>query len=245
MDNTLAPLVVGYKGEIGSFILQELLKCYPKATNIYCFDINENYTERIRRIKKSDIIFLCIPLEQTVDWLIKFEPYLRDKIIFEQTSLKGVLFKDKCFKKIQHLNIKSMHILFKPSMTAKADWSIAFIKPKDRFLVNDAIYWYEYTTMFDIPEKNFVYYEGWEDHDKDMAIQQALLHKVLLLVDKLNETCHKKRVTYLSKKVHELVLRIKCGNKNMYELIQKNPKLRKLNATFLENFKNFKIQDFI
>ena len=34
-----SPLVVGYKGEIGSFILQGLLRTMPKALDILCYDI--------------------------------------------------------------------------------------------------------------------------------------------------------------------------------------------------------------
>ena len=59
------PLVVGYKGEIGSFILQGLLKTMPKAKDIWCFDINETEKDKIARIKKADYIFLCVPLQDT------------------------------------------------------------------------------------------------------------------------------------------------------------------------------------
>ena len=44
------PLVCGYKGEIGSFILSGLLKVMPKALDIWCVDVNETESEVIDRI---------------------------------------------------------------------------------------------------------------------------------------------------------------------------------------------------
>jgi prephenate dehydrogenase len=108
------PMVVGYKGEIGSFILNGLLRVMPKALDIWCVDINESDEEVESRIKVADTIFLCVPLQKTVDWLLKFKTLLKDKIIIEQCSLKEWIYNNKS---LQGLNIKSMHILFRPSQT--------------------------------------------------------------------------------------------------------------------------------
>ena len=249
MNKKLSPLVVGYKGEIGSFILQGLLRVWPKAVNIYCFDVNDTYKDRIERIKKSDIIFLCVPMEETVNWLIKYKRFLKKKIIFEQTSLKGIIFDDKRFKEISHLNIRMMHILFKPSMTPKEDRSLALIKPINVMDIHNMIVWeefvWDFVHMFDMKKENIEYHNSWERHDAIMATQQALVHKVLLLLDKFNNNCGGKRNTYLSKKIEELTLRIKLGNKDMYKLIQNNPKLKAINKLFLELFEKFKIEDYL
>jgi prephenate dehydrogenase len=84
-----APLVVGYKGEIGSFILNGLLKTMPKASNIWCVDINDSPDEVAERIKRSDFIFLCVPLDKTIEWVNVWKRLLKDKVIVEQCSLKA------------------------------------------------------------------------------------------------------------------------------------------------------------
>ena len=63
------PLVIGYKGEIGLFILMGLIKIMAKALDIWCVDINETKEEVEQRIKIADTIFLCVPLETTLEWL--------------------------------------------------------------------------------------------------------------------------------------------------------------------------------
>jgi prephenate dehydrogenase len=82
------PLVIGHKGEIGSFLVNGLLKYMDKALDILCFDVNETQEEVEERIKKSDVIFLCVPVKQTVNWLKTYKSLLSGKIIFEQASLK-------------------------------------------------------------------------------------------------------------------------------------------------------------
>jgi hypothetical protein len=63
------PLVIGYKGEVGSFVLGGLLRIMPKALDIWCVDVNETKREVEQRIKISDVIFLCVPLQMTLEWL--------------------------------------------------------------------------------------------------------------------------------------------------------------------------------
>ena len=108
------PLVVGYKGEIGSFILNGLLRIMPKALDIWCVDINETYEETIQRIQIADVIFLCVPLQDTEAWLLKHKEQLSGKKIIEQCSLKEWIYENQ---KLRDLNIMSMHILFRPSQT--------------------------------------------------------------------------------------------------------------------------------
>ena len=119
------PLVVGYKGEVGSFLLNCLLKVMPKALNVWCYDINETPIEREHRINLADYIFLCVPLKETRQWLIDYKPLLENKTIIEQASIKGPIFADEDIKK---LRIMSMHLLFRPSATSNlADRNCAFI----------------------------------------------------------------------------------------------------------------------
>jgi hypothetical protein len=94
------PLVVGYKGEIGSFILSGLLRVMPKALNIWCTDVNESDEEVASRIKIADVIFLCVPLQSTLNWLLKFKNLLKDKTIIEQCSLKEGLFENESIKEL-------------------------------------------------------------------------------------------------------------------------------------------------
>jgi prephenate dehydrogenase len=230
LDN-LSPLVVGYKGEIGSFILQGLLRLVPKALNIWCFDINESEREKIARIKKSDLIFLCVPIQETVDWLVKYNKYLKGKTVIEQTSLKSILYKNKKLPIVKGYTLLSMHILFRPSSTPnKEDRSVALI---------DNINWETYINDIKIitDTSNIVVFKSWEDHDRSMAYNQALVHRVLLsLGDCLSGI---RGETFVSKKVKELVERIENGDKVLYNIIQKNEFLPKKLEEFNQNLKDF------
>ncbi len=226
------PLVVGYKGEIGSFILNGLLKVMPKALNIWCVDINETESEVIDRIQKSDIIFLCIPILKTKDWLIKYKLLLHKKVIIEQTSLKSWL-NDPILKS---LDIRSMHVLFRPSQTLDfKDRKIALIGPGFDEITAASI--------MQITNSDIVWYDNIEAHDKAMAIQQALIHRTLLLLGKaLNQTYGS---TYISKKVSELCNRIKQGDLELYKTIQDNKHLDEPLKKLINDLQTFKIEDFL
>lgn len=213
------PLVIGYKGEIGSFILQGLLKIMPKATNIWCFDINETSKERIDRIKKSDVIFLCVPLDETVDWLAKYQKYLKGKKVIEQSSLKSVLFDSKKLA-VCYYELLSMHILFRPSATPDPkDRQIAFIG-KEWNIISNCKLRILICKMLNSTETS---YENYKEHDEDMAYQQALVHRNILLLDRFLPRTH----TYMSKQIHRLAERIKAGDPKLYKMIQENPHAQK------------------
>jgi prephenate dehydrogenase len=105
-------LIVGYKGEIGSFILNGLLRVMPKALDIWCVDVNETEGETVERIKIADVIFLCVPIDVTLEWLVTYKMLLSKKMLLEQCSLKELVYKSK---DIEDLDIRSMYILFRPS----------------------------------------------------------------------------------------------------------------------------------
>ena len=88
-------MIVGYRGEIGSFILNGLLRVMPKALNIFCSDVNESEDEVVERIEKSDTIFLCVPMNKTIDWIVRYKELLKGKTILEQCSLKVGICKDE------------------------------------------------------------------------------------------------------------------------------------------------------
>lgn len=205
-----SPLVIGYKGEIGSFILNGLLRIMPKALNIWCVDVNETEEEIKERIEKSDTIFLCIPISMTLDWIVTYKDLLCNKMLLEQCSLKEDICKDG---RIQGLDIRSMHILFRPSQTPNLnDRKVGLVKNQfDENLAKD---------IADITQSEIVWYDSVEEHDKEMAIQQALTHRMLLLLGGALENCNGS--TYISKKVIELSNRIKQGDLGLYKKIQGN-----------------------
>jgi len=214
------PLVIGYKGEIGSFILNGLLKVIPKALNVWCVDINETEQEIVDRINRSDVIFLCVPLQQTTKWIKKYKGMLQGKIIIEQCSLKEDIFND-----IDDLglDVRSMHILFRPSSTPNLSDRRLGLFP-DQF--NAAMV----KLLKNITQSDIVWFSDISEHDKSMAINQALVHRVLLtLGEMLKETNSN---TFIGQKVVELSERIKCGDKVLYKMIQDN---RHLNGK-LEEF---------
>ena len=225
------PLVCGYKGEIGSFILSGLLKVMPKALDIWCVDVNETESEVIDRIQKSDTIFLCVPIFKTVEWLLHFKLLLRGKTVIEQTSLKGWLNDDR----LKDLDIRSMHILFRPSQTPNyCDRKVALINSQFPTNISEKI--------LQITDSQVIWFENIDEHDREMAIQQALVHRVLLVLGDALKKCHGS--TYVSQKVLELCERIKKGDLALYKAIQTNPHLNTHLGEFIYNFRDFKIEEY-
>lgn len=226
------PLVVGYKGEIGLFILNGLLRIMPKALNIWCFDINETEEEKIERIKKADYIFLCVPIQDTVRWLLKYKHYLKDKIIVEQCSLKMFLN----VPQLEDLKILSMHILFRPSATPN-------IKDRNCVVLQDNCTIEFIDKMKEVLQSKVTLVDwDYKAHDTRMAFKQALAHRVLMVLD---ETIGEEDSTYITKKVHELVERIKLGDKTLYSIIQDNKFLDEALQKFDELLKTFDLSKYM
>lgn len=225
-----SPLVVGYKGEIGSFILSGLLRIMPKALNIYCVDVNEEECEVIERIQKSDVIFLCVPIFMTKDWLNHYKTVLRGKIIIEQCSLKGDLYKDEV---VNGLDVRGMHILFRPSQTPNlSDRSVALILP--HFTRTWA------TDIEQITQSKVCWYNNIAEHDEEMARDQALTHRVLLTLAK-----EIKGYTYIGRRVKELAERISKGDPRLYNAIQNNKQLPNVLKNFDNALKTFDINNYM
>jgi len=226
------PLVIGYKGEIGSFILNGLLRIMPKALSIFCIDINETEEEVKERIEISDVIFLCVPIQMTTDWILKHKELLKNKIIVEQCSLKEWIYDDK---KIKDLDIRSMHILFRPSQTPDIkDRKVGIFEGQfDEEMIKN---------IADITQAEIVWYKNAKEHDKEMAIQQALLHRTLLLLGDVLGKCNGS--TYVSKKILELNERIKKGDLGLYKLIQENKYLDGHLEDLRKGFDEFKIEKY-
>jgi len=202
------PMVVGYKGEIGSFILNGLLRTMPKALDIMCVDINETEDEVVERIEKSSLIFLCVPMFQTGVWIKKYRHLIENKTVVEQCSLKEWLFQGNT-----NLDIISMHILFKPSQTPNLeDRTVAIIQPFPLYLV---------PLIECITQANIIVYSNVKEHDMEMATQQALVHRTLLVLGDIIAK-NGKGETYIGKKVLELKKRIMKGDKELYKAIQDN-----------------------
>ena len=220
------PLIIGYKGEIGSFILNGLLRIMPKALDIWCVDVNETEKEVQERIKIADVVFLCVPMNVTTDWILPYKKLLSNKMVVEQCSLKEWIYKDK---RINDLDIRSMHILFRPSQTPNLeDRKVGLFRSQfDEEMADD---------IEKITQSKIVWYSGAEEHDREMAVQQALLHRSLLVLGRMLKRCNGS--TYISKKVLELEVRIRGGNKDLYGQIQKNKylpeKIKELNKEFEE-----------
>ena len=224
------PLVIGYKGEIGSFILKGLLRVMPKALNILCYDLFETKAEKINRIKKSDIIFLCVPLENTVDWFAKYGKYLEGKTVIEQCSVKGILFESRRFA-ICYYKLLSMHILYRPSITPN-------LSDRKVLLINRES-WSKDLVKFveNITQSEICWLEDYKEHDERMAYEQALIHRVILTLGKLSN-----RHTYIGKRIGELADRIKSGNPGLYSLIQSNKYLPYALQDFDTEFSKFNIK---
>lgn len=204
----------------------------PKALDIWCIDINETQEEVEHRIKVSDIIFLCTPLEITVKWLIEHKALIENKPVIEQCSLKEWLFENEALK---DLDIRSMHILFRPSQTPnREDRRVGLLKGHfNETLAKD---------IADITQSSIVWFENAEEHDQEMAVQQALLHRTLLILGRALKEC--KGSTYISQKVLELEGRVRKGDKDLYGRIQENKYLPGALEKLKKDFEEFNLSDF-
>jgi prephenate dehydrogenase len=200
--------------------------------DIWCVDINETVEEVEERIRKSDIIFLCVPLATTGPWLLKHKELLKGKLILEQCSLKEWIYETI---ELKDLNIASMHILYRPSQTPNVeDRKVAFFKGQ---LELDLI-----KKISEMLQSKTVFYEDAQDHDISMGIQQALTHRLLLILGKLLK--ENNGSTYISKKVIELSERIQKGDKTLYEAIQRNRYLPSILEEFQDKLEDFSMDDF-
>ena len=233
-----APMVVGYKGEIGRFILAGLLEHLPKANDIHCTDVSNSKQDVVERLEKADYVFLCVPLQHTKNWLKEFSPHLSSKTIVEQCSVKSFLYEDNSF---DELKLLSMHLLFRPSATPVQDrHGIAF---SDRVSKEELeMFCRESERAFGTPMKLL---ESKDEpahvlHDKLMARQQSLVHRVLLtLVESLSEESTR---TYVGMRVAELADRIKAGDAVLYRMIQENPHLEEELGAFEKRLREFRIE---
>ncbi len=225
-----APLVVGYKGEIGRFILAGLLKHLPKANDIHCVDVNNSEEDVAKRLELADSIFLCVPIQTTLAWLRAHGARLTGKIVVEQTSVKGFLYEDPDLRDVQFL---SMHLLFRPSATPQEDRrGLVF---SDRLPAADvAAFAREIEAVLETP---FALLESTGEpayvrHDRLMARQQALVHRVLLALSEF--VSEASATTYVGQRVVELAGRIQSGDPELYRMIQANPFVEEELATFLK-----------
>jgi len=232
-----SPLVVGYKGEIGSFILSGLLRIMPKASNIWCVDINDSDQEVIARVKMADVIFLCVPMQETMNWLLKYKIILKSNrtLVLEQCSLKEWLYNND---NLTGLNIRSMHVLFRPSQTPDlTDRKVALFESQ---FAPGTINWISREEIRGITQSELVWYKDAQEHDKEMALQQALVHRTLLVLGKMLKGCSGS--TYMSKRVIELCDRIKKGDIDLYKLIQENKYTPDALQELRDNFVDFDIE---
>ncbi len=233
------PLVVGYKGEIGSFILGGLLKIMPKASEIYCFDINETYDEKLERITKAQDIFLCVPFDKTKDFFMTWYPHLSGKRVFEQTSLKYPLYQDKQLKKYtKNIKLLSMHILFRPSATPniKEERSTGIIGPNWKW---NYLHW----SLTKLTNSRIVLFDNYIKHDSQMAYQQALIHRILLVSNSLLGENSNNR-SYLGNQIKNLSDRICAGDYHLYDFIQSNKYLKPALKKFENEMKKFKTNQY-
>ena len=225
------PLVVGYKGEIGRFILAGLLKTMPKALDIFCVDKNESTGEVISRIKKSDVIFLCVPFDRTIWWLVKYAKHLKGKIVVEQTSLKNWAFAMDLKKEFPSVKFMHMHILFRPSETPNVlDRRVVIVGNINK--LQDRHFYDTYHVIAQITESQIQLCSSITNHDNMMAVHQTLTHRVVVrLADEIRKLPHK---TFISNKIVELADRIIRGGE-LTKHLQTNPNKYEVVHQFAQN----------
>jgi prephenate dehydrogenase len=85
-----------------------------------------------------------------------------------------------------------------------------------------------------------VYFKTWKAHDEEMALQQAVVHRVILTLGKMVDAspC----TTYVGKQICNLRLRIQQGDYGLYKIIQENPYLSEKLCDFGGNLSHFHLE---
>jgi len=78
-------------------------------------------------------------------------------------------------------------------------------------------------------------------HDRDMAAQQALVHRVLLTLDTILDNYGAR--TYIGDRVGDLADRIRSGNLEMYKAIQDNVYINGRVESFKAGLDSFSIEE--
>ena len=206
------PCIVGYKGEIGSFLLQGLLRIMPKASSIWCYDIGATKQEQLSRLRKADVVFLCVPIQHTRRWIVDHQSVFRgNKRLIEQASVKEPILKGLMRP---GMRILSMHLLFRPSATPNPeDRRVAFIE-SPQWRGADSV-------IARMTESQPIYYATLQEHDREMAIIQALTHCVVKALDQIHSTG--RGTSYMSLQIKRLADRMAAGDPELYQWIQRNP----------------------
>jgi prephenate dehydrogenase len=170
-------------------------------------------------------------MQSTLEWLSKHRSLLKNKIIFEQCSLKEWIYESAVVK---DLDVRSMHVLFRPSQTPNLeDRKVGLFKEQVGLTTAE--------TIGSITQAKIAWYKDAEEHDREMAVQQALLHRTLLILSKLLKNCSGS--TYISKRVIELADRIRKGNKDLYQRIQQNKYLPEKLSQLKKDFEEFSLEN--
>lgn len=232
-----APMVVGYKGEIGRFILSGLLEHLPKANDIHCTDVSNSDEDVIERLDKAHFVFLCVPIQETAAWLRRFGPHLQGKTVVEQCSVKGFLYEDSAF---DDLNLLSMHLLFRPSGTPVAERKgLVFSMRHSAEEIEKFRAEIQETLQTPISLLTPTDEPAYVVHDRIMARQQALIHRVLLV---LSESLGDESMrTFVGSRVCELADRVRAGDPSLYRIIQQSRYLPDEIAEFESRLRAFTV----
>ena len=225
--------VAGYKGIIGSYILNGLIKYLPTASDILCFDVYDKPEVALAKIDEADVVFNCVSFNNTIDFLNLYNINLRGKILIDQTSWKTDVY--EWSKMNPEVMVYFMHILYNPDNTVMEDRQILtfehpmgeswnnifdhcdFSRPFERFITHGLLA--ERVVIDDHYDKAIA------DHDKMMAIQQPEFYDYL---DELVKKCGTS--AYGTQNYRELLKmrdRVRSMNPDLMEGLRSNPYYKK------------------
>ena len=155
--------IIGGKGKMGNWFKGFFEN---QGFKVLISDINTNFTST-DVAKKADIVIISVPIKETVKVIKEIRSSVRKQaLLCDITSLKVKPI--KAMKKAKS-GVLGMHPLFGPLVRNLEGQKIIFCKKKNNQWV-------------DFLEKNFIKNNAEiieispEDHDKEMAIVQALIH---------------------------------------------------------------------
>ncbi|OYT33775.1 MAG: hypothetical protein B6U87_02955 [Candidatus Aenigmarchaeota archaeon ex4484_52] len=119
--------------------------------------------------KKSDIVIVAVPIHSTIDVIAEILPYLKDNaLLMDITSLKiNPINEMKKAKKT--IGIVGLHPLFGPLITSIENQYIAVNEIRENKL------WKKIKKLFLENKAQLIYIDS-KEHDRKMALMQALLH---------------------------------------------------------------------
>ena len=225
--------IIGGKGAMGAFFEHFFVN---KGYTVFISDLNSRLTN-IDVAKKSDVIFISVPLDITIDVIKEIAPFLNEnQLLSDFSSLK----EDIVNSMLKHstASVIGTHPMFGPFIKNLKGQNIILCVGRDRNGWEKKL-----TKMFEKNGCNINKIDA-KSHDENMALVQSLIHMLSIAIGR---TMQKKNLhpldldkfsTPIFRLNSDLIGRLFNQDMSLYLSIIRNNKYTKKNIDiFMESFK--------